>query len=220
METVGQKSVLVVVSHDFGELAYAYDFISSLKGKYAICIALPEHIYQSNRGVLGFQCVQYTSDDDILSLYQKLAPEYVLLFSAFLLVPNKVFNLRSLGRFIARLKRDRKVLISSDPFLGMTGSFTVGDVNLERINPSTNRLRQYLLRRLSILQFRRIHAILEGIPRLVPFGVSGMDIGPEPLRGYYSYFNKHPMPASPETVQSPYWLFVISELDYSLQKKI
>ncbi|PCI76900.1 MAG: hypothetical protein COB20_09460 [SAR86 cluster bacterium] len=219
METVGQQSVLVVVSHDFGELAYAYDFVQSLQEKYAICIALPEHIYQSNRGVLKFKCVQYKSDDDILSLYQKLAPEYVLLFSAFLLVPNKVFSVRSLGKFVACLKRDRKVLMSSDPFLGMTGSFSVGDVNLEWVNPSTNRLRQYLLSWLTCLQFRRIHAILDKIPRLLPFGVNGLDMGPEPPEGYYSYFNTDLKPTSPETVKNSYWLFVISELDYSLQKK-
>ena len=219
MEAVDQQSIFVIVSHDFGELAYAYDFIYTLQEKYTICIALPDHIYQSNRGVLPFSCVRYSSSDDILALYKKLAPDYVLLFSAFLLVPNKVFTLRSMARFIANLKRDRRILISSDPFLGMTGSFTVGDVNLERVNPSTNRIRQYIYSWLTCLQFRKIHAILDSLPRLIPFGVNDIQIGQEPPEGYYSYFNSDSVPVSPTAPENTYWLFVISELDYFLQKK-
>ena len=60
MEAVDQQSIFVIVSHDFGELAYAYDFIYTLQEKYTICIALPDHIYQSNRGVLPFSCVRYS----------------------------------------------------------------------------------------------------------------------------------------------------------------
>jgi len=215
MEETRKRSVLVVVSHDFGELGYAYDFAHTLEGSYNVCFALPQHIYQSNKNLVNFHCIEYYSDTDILAAYKTLTPEYILLFSAFLLVPNNVFSLQSLSNFISTITHDKKVVISSDPFLGFTGSINVSDVNLDLINPSGNIFRQYILKYMTCRQFRQIHSILINIPRLVPFGLGYLDDD----TNYYSYYNHDLITNSPRLNEQPYWLFVISEIDYSRQKK-
>jgi len=215
MKLSSKPPILVIVSHDFGEFAYAYDFTRILEDTYHVRLALPQHIFKNNKNLVNFHCIEYGSDNDILEIYKNLNPEYILLFSAFLLVPNKVFSLKSLRNFISTATRDKKIIITTDPFLGLAGSINVSDVNLSITDTSDNIFFQYIRKHLTCRQFHEIHTVLMNIPCLLPFGLGHLNADSK----YYSYYNNNPGTNSENSNDNPYWLFVISEIDYSLQKK-
>jgi len=215
IDRISKRSILVVVSHDYGELGYAYDFTHKLEHSYNVYYSLPTHIYQRNKDLENFNCIEYHSESEILAAYKSIDPDYIFLFSAFLLVPNKIFSTRSLRSFISLIIRDKKVAITSDPFLGITGSVVTADINPDLINPAGNKFSQYILKYLTCRQFLNINSTLSSIPRLVPFGLNYLDDD----SGYHSYYNNYQETNSPELQSNPYWLFAISEIDYTLQKK-
>lgn len=212
---LAKSSILVVVSHDYGELGYAYDFARPLADNFDVCFALPKHLYDGNRDLKFFSCIEYNSDNDIFVTYQNLKPEYVLFFTAFLLVSDKTFKIRSLRKFIETIYNDRKIAISTDPFLGITSSVKIKDINLDLMNPSGSILRHYALKYMAYRKFRDIHSILKDIPCLAPFGLARL----EDESNFYPYNNSTIKNLNNQN-KTPYWLFVISEIDYSLQKKV
>jgi hypothetical protein len=213
MKSSRKPTILIIVSNDFGELAYAYDFIYPLIDSYRIEIALPQHIYIHNHNKLGLKCHQYTSGNDIQNIYIRKQPEIVFFFSAFLLVPNNIFTIKSFKTFIRQLNLDKKTIISSDPFLGMLGSFYLSDIKLDVIKPTGNKLIKFFIRYLTWQRFRKIYRIMEGIHCIVPFGLEQM----ENKSNYHAYFNNTPVQYN-TVPQCNYWAFVISELDYHIQK--
>ena len=111
MEKNNKHKVLVIVSHDLGEFGYAYDFSHKLENLFDVYYLLPNHIFKINHKIKSLKCLEYTSDKDIQNSYKSINPKFVLFFSAFLLVPNKIFSIKSLSNFIALLFRDNKVII-------------------------------------------------------------------------------------------------------------
>ena len=212
--TSEKRRALFVISHNFGELGFAFDFSRDLDPYYEVCFTLPRHLYQINRNLSWPRCTEYRRDSEILKIYEEFEPDVVLFFSAFLLLPNHIFTLKSLKNFIEALNRDGRTIISSDPFLGITKSIGINDINLEYISTAKGPVRQFILKYLTCRQFRNVHAVLKNVHYLVPFGANRFD-----RALYLSYSNSTSEVRTRHSEQEPYWLFIISEFDYSIQHK-
>jgi hypothetical protein len=107
---------LLVVSHDFGELANARQWI---EGRELECqVMLPTRLGELNAGEFA-QAASYATADDLLGALDEHAPEWLLLFTGYLLASQPSVGVAGLRRLLNEAARRGVRIATTDPFLGL-----------------------------------------------------------------------------------------------------
>ena len=85
---------LFVISHDFGELGFAYSLLAGSRFTGNARLLLPEHMYKLNEDSLPCPTRCYRSFEDICSETQSYQPELVFLLSGPLFWEKEIASLK------------------------------------------------------------------------------------------------------------------------------
>jgi len=107
---------LLVVSHDFGELANARQWTEG--GELDCRVLLPARLQQLNAGVFA-EATSYASAEDLLRALDEHAPRWLLLFTGYLLASQPTVGVPGLRRLLEEAARRGVRVATTDPFLGL-----------------------------------------------------------------------------------------------------
>ncbi len=217
---------LFVISHDFGELGFAQSLLIGSHLAANACVLLPEHLYSLNKDALPCASKCYRNFDDIRALSTAYAPHLVFLLSGYLLWPDRIASIPSLKRWTANLRATGCVIVTSDPFLGLTGSIVPSNFAEEFIwdRPANSMfgkcLRFFVVKAAQFhntLQFRRMHSIFVHASHVYAMPVEHLEFS-QKVR-CYGFWNNALLPLADQspTREQPVWLFVLSQMDYEVQ---
>ena len=123
-----------IVTAAFGELFNA--MYMTMGCGFNTIFAMPDPMFTLNHSVLPGRSYQFEKLSDLVPVIDKEQPHIVCLFSGYLYIKDKITDFDHLDRLIEHLRQSGIKVITSDPFLGLTG-------RLPRINPQ-NPLEQFL----------------------------------------------------------------------------
>lgn len=121
---------LVVVSNDYGELLLAMMFLQGQALAKDAALLLPPRLHAANAASLDLTVYQFASVDDILRVADEWRPQVVILMSGYLFSNNKLLSREELRRLVEHLRAAGCYLLTTDPFIGMAGTLTHGDIHL------------------------------------------------------------------------------------------
>lgn len=222
--------LLVVVTHDFGEMGLALDFLKEEAVARQSLLLLPSPLYEANRRALPVSAAAYASLDEAGQTAERLQPAVILLLSGYLLVPNGLATHKALRRWSRAWRRQGIRILTSDPFLGLCAKMRPSDVAPDLVwqRPGKRRLDGILaalavplLQRQASRQFRRTARLLAGIPTLSPVPLSRPPTSQSAPWQCFRPPNSIPVPGHGEAPGPPSWVFILSALDYRycLQEK-
>jgi hypothetical protein len=204
-----RRRLLVVVSHDFGELGSARDFLRGLDAVFDLHWLLPRHLFHLNPRIDGGEASVYAGGADLVGRIGALRPAAVLCFSAYLLVADRVVGLRGLRRIVRETRRVGARLITSDPFLGLTRDFRRDDLDVAQFpdNRAAAPWLQFAMGQWTAWRYRLMDRCLRPAAVVATFAPPAAD------RPAWRYFQPPVAAADPGDA----WVFVISAFDLRLQ---
>jgi|GEM_PF-2071153 len=211
--------LLVIVSSDYGELGAAMYFISGLQLEVMPAMLLPEALAQRSDPLPGVAATTYRSLADIVRLVDEFRPTVVMLFCGYLLSIGRRMTLLKAWWLRGLLHRRHVIVMTSDPFLGLLdkpASLRFDEVLARgaqrQAGPALRLLAWLLAVRLFLMRpplRRDWHVYCASIDRLA--------LGDKSRR--LTYFNGLPPIAVQRDAVAGQWLFVLSQIDYDVQRR-
>lgn len=122
--TRARPKLLFVLSADHGELFNAMYFLAGTDADASL--ALPPRLFELNEGALPHRLHRYESVADIVAAVDAERPDVVLLFSGYLLVVNRIFDLEALDELLAALRARGLRVVTTDPSVGVMSRIDEG----------------------------------------------------------------------------------------------
>ena len=204
-----RRRLLVVVSHDFGELGSARDFTRGLDAAFELHWLLPRHLFHLNPRIDDGEVSAYDGGAVLVERIDALRPAAVLFFSAYLLIADRVVGLRGLRRIVRETRRVGATLITSDPFLGLTRDFRRDDLDVAQFpdNRAAAPWLRFVMGQWTAWRYRLMDRCLRPATVVAPFAARAAD------RPAWRYFQ----PPEATVERGDAWVFVISAFDLRMQ---
>ena len=191
-------------------------------------LLMPDELYAHNREGLPVPAARYSSADEVWRAVEESQPSAVLLFSAYRFANDGLLSFEALSTLLDRLQRRGCRVITSDPFLGLAGRLTLGEIDTRMGTATEARWWWRWLIRGSLALQRRNKTVVT-VPDLSH--VVHLYPTPVPLHDNVtrlSFFNPSSHSASQAPADAadalpdrqPRWLFVLSEADFICQRQL
>jgi len=222
--------LLFVLDNDFGELSTVMYLLTGQVFFESSTVLLPERTYLPNKDRLKLPVEQYESLADILSVCDRDNPDIVFLCTGYLFSTHGTLKLDDLEELVNVLAKKGCAVVTCDPFMGMVGRSDFAqlvDIPIPVPDDGDDLWALQLLKQAE--QDRLVHnltasrEILKDLPHLYPVPTAAPDT-PTELIGIHtvSFYNpclleSASAPASAESDDQPYWLFVLAFCDFEHQ---
>ena len=214
--------LLIVISRDYGELGSALYFIRGEDWGARPLLLVPDLGIPGDLGDFDCDLASYHHAEHIVEQIERYRPDALLLFSGYLLTMKQGRSVRSIRR-VLRVARERKLpVFTTDPFLGALsrGDFPRFSSVLWRQATGAARFGVPVRAALLYCRFRVLHRLLSRIPHL--YVAPWSDDGAREHTPRLSFFNENVLEQSSANAtasdgQSPFWLFVLSDIDAQRQ---
>jgi hypothetical protein len=228
-----EDRTLFVLDNDFGELTtIMYLVLGQPCFRDARILASPR-LYETNKDALPGRVALWKTEQDIAQAIDAFQPKVVVLASGYLLPIHRLLTTAAIARIRTDAERQGAVVVTADPFLGLVSQCPPEDLHrLISIDiPDTADANLVAAKKIgdALLHtaLAEAEAVLRDTPHLYPSytdmaGVKTHDTDARTL----SFFNPAlvvpntlPTPDTPpaEGDDAPYWMFLISLVDYQTQ---
>lgn len=222
--------LLFILDNDFGELTTVMYLLQGQELMERSTALLPERIYVPNKDRLKLPVQQYENLADILAVCDRDNPDIVFLCTGYLFSTHGTLKLDDLEELVSFLTKKGCAVVTCDPFMGMIGHpdfAQLVDIPIPVPDDGDDLWALQLLKQAE--QQRLIHnltasrEILKDLPHLYPVPTSAPET-PTDLVGIdaVSFYNpclleSESAPASAESDDQPFWLFVLAFCDFEHQ---
>lgn len=205
--------LLFLLSTDHGELFNAMYFLlgSELRG----AVAMPPKLFALNERDFPYPAFGFRSVEDLLSLVDREQPDLVLLFSGYLYVINRLFDLDDFRALLAGLRERGCRVVTTDPSVGVMAR--VDDDTFDVANPGARWLRELcpqLYEELRDLVHLYLAPEVDTTLRHVSFFNPAIVPDADGLQGLRSRLERW----EPIEAGTPRWFFVLSAEDHAVQQ--
>ena len=215
--------LVFVIDNDYGELTMAMFFLHRQAIAGRTTLLLPPRLFATNGAGLGVRTLEYKNYAEAVAHLTAEDPHVVILFSGYLLAIHELMSVTSLHMLIEWLRARGCAVATYDPFWGLMATPHLA------FSPHF-----WKGRRFEVVRFLKFLATLPLRPgqklRFDPNPVAVFSKTSKVLRDVV-HLNPAPLVAegvpitscfNPQLIGVPppdaYWLFVLSELDYRVQK--
>ncbi len=218
--------IMLVICNDYGELAFALYLLEGQAFAENTTLMLPPRLYANNPDVLPGRTFLYHSLDDVRNKMDNQKPGILGLFSGYLLPVHRLCETDALDSLLRSTQAIGWKSFTTDPFFGLLDDIEPG--NLVRFKWSLGsilRVSEAMERKRDRRLFSELQLLLEGILHVYPCGESAA--AGEPGFGKRLHFHNNAFASQPVGDKSMFtheadhdsqrWLFVLGDLDYSIQ---
>jgi hypothetical protein len=221
------EPVLFILDNDFGELTTVLYLLLGQGCFRGARLLVPPRLYEKNRDALPGQLGLWTTEQDLLDTISSLRPRVLVLASAYLLPVHGLLSVDALGRVLEAARRERAVVVTADPFLGLISQWA--GQGLERLIsidiPASADARLLAAKRgadaLLHRELTAVEKLLRPLPHLYPSHPDLAALTPAVTDGRNAgFFNPAlllPSELSAPAESDPHWMFVLSLVDFQTQ---
>jgi hypothetical protein len=221
------RAVLFILDNDFGELTTVLYLVLGQDCFRAARVLVPPHLFEKNQNALPGRMGLWTSERDLIEAIENLRPGVIVLASGYLFPVHGLLNVEALGRVLEAGRRERAVLVTADPFLGLISEWaSQGLEQLISIDiPKTADPRLVAAKRgadaLLHRELAAVEKLLRPLPHLYPSHPDLEHLTPAVTDGRNLGFFNEAMLVPPELAEraegTPHWMFVLSLVDFQTQ---
>lgn len=124
-----EPRTLIVVTRDFGEFSLAVSFLRGQRFARTAQLLLPDNLLAFCRDAAPVPASPYQTGEDILAAVDRHQSDLVCLFSGYLFETGGLMSHEAVGDLVRQLRRRTCSVATSDPFLGLAGKLTLGQVD-------------------------------------------------------------------------------------------